>query len=357
MAPPVHTETVRRRETEGLDYGCDRSRVPPLPFAGLYRMLQDRGQGSLLAMWKLSSCHQELWKDLIEAMFRKINAVFRPNHGHRGRCEDDYHSACTVKLVRSTSMLVVGEARGGARANRTRLEPDATLKRSKSSVTLESTSTTSTTSTSTTALYYYQSRQDQIWLYSQNQNCLQYLQELVALRRQYTQSIMNIHNAERRNSLASEAKKKVAPQPPRAKASQSARAEPTAPPIPNEEDTLQYLDSVIASCDPEPKRKPNMDDGNADVDFVVATSTSEHDLHSNWVLRDPRRFSMDESRLRHAEPKPEPGPGPPTTGRRKGQSGTTASARRLQRNPIHLPKVVESAFQTLRFKPKLKKKD
>ncbi|XP_041931074.1 uncharacterized protein C13orf42 [Alosa sapidissima] len=283
-------------------------------------------------------------------MFRKINAVFRPNHGHRGR-EDDYHSACTVKLVRSTSMLVVGEARGG-RASRTQRELDATLKRSKSSVTLESTST-STTST-TTALFYYHTQQDQIWLYSQNQDCLQYLQELVALRRQYTQSIMNIQNAERRNSLASEAKKKAAPQPPRAKAA-PARAEPTAPPIPNEEDTLQFLDSVIASCDPEPRRKPNMDDGHADVDFVVATSTSEHDLHSNWVMRDPRRFSMDESRLRHPEPKLEPGPNPPT-GRRKGQSGT-ASGRRLQRNPIHLPKVVESAFQTLRFKPKLKKKD
>lgn len=144
-------------------------------------------------------------------MFRKINAVFRPNHGQRHR-EDDYHSACTVKLVRSTSMLVMGEARSG-RANRTPQETDATLKRSKSSVTLESTSTTAT------ALYYYQTRQDQIWLYTQNQNCLQYLQELVALRRQYTQSIMNLQNAERRNLLAA-GKKKSAPQPPRAKATQ-----------------------------------------------------------------------------------------------------------------------------------------
>lgn len=155
-----------------------------------------------------------------EDMFRKINAVFRPNHGQRGHRdgqrarEDDYHSACTVKLVRSTSMLVMGETRS-SRASRTPQEPDATLKRSKSSVTLESSSTSSTS----TALYYYQSRQDQIWLYAQNQNCLQYLQELVALRRQYTQSIVNLQNAERRNSLAA-GKKKSAPQPPRTKATQ-----------------------------------------------------------------------------------------------------------------------------------------
>lgn len=151
-----------------------------------------------------------------EVMFRKINAVFRPNHGQRRRDgqrarEDDYHSACTVKLVRSTSMLVMGEARCG-RANRTPQQTDATLKRSKSSVTLESTSTSTST-----ALYYYQTRQDQIWLYTQNQNCLQYLQELVALRRQYTQSIMNLQNAERRNSLAAGKKRQPAPQPPRTK--------------------------------------------------------------------------------------------------------------------------------------------
>lgn len=155
----------------------------------------------------------------MEGMFRKINAVFRPNLGQRHRDgqrarEDDYHSACTVKLVRSTSMLVMGDA-CSSRANRTPRETDATLKRSKSTLTLES----STTTTTTTALYYYRTRQDQIWLYTRNQNCLQYLQELVALRRQYTQSIINLQNAERRNSLAA-GNKKHAPQPPRTKATQ-----------------------------------------------------------------------------------------------------------------------------------------
>lgn len=84
---------------------------------------------------------------------------------------------------------------------------------------------------------------------------------------------------------------------------------------------------------------------------TVATSTSQHNLHSNWVLRDPRRISTDESRLKRAELGSDEGAW------RKSAGGTTSSMRRLQRNPIHLPKVVETALQTLRFKPKLTKKD
>ncbi|XP_072541388.1 uncharacterized protein C13orf42 [Salminus brasiliensis] len=264
-------------------------------------------------------------------MFKKINAVFRPNHGHRS--QEDYHNACTVKLVRSTSMLVVGEKSG--------VRQDSTLKRSVSAVSVES----------STALYYYHRREDRVWLYSQNQNCLEYLQELVALRRQYTKSISDLKHAERRETVSG--KKKPAPQPPRPprhRTVQRSSPEPSAPPVPNEEDTLQFFDAVIASCDAERSRKPHVDDGHADVDFVVATSTCEHDLHSNWVLRDPRRISMDESRLKQADLSSEQGAW-------KKVIGGTTGARRLQRNPIHLPKVVESAFQTLRFKPKLKKKD
>ncbi|XP_055071852.2 uncharacterized protein C13orf42 [Misgurnus anguillicaudatus] len=266
-------------------------------------------------------------------MFKKINAAFRPNHGHRSRDgfrnKDDYHSACTVKLVRSTSMLVVGES------NR-----DSTLKRSMSAVSVES----------SMALYYYQSREDRVWLLSQNQNCLEYLQELVELRRQYTKSINDLNLGERKESAS---RKKPAPQPPRPrqKPAQFSRPEPSAPPIPNEEDTLQFFDAIIASCDPEPQRKPHIDNGHADVDFIVATSTCEHDLHSNWMLRDPRRISMTESQPKSSAVNPG------QAAQQKGDMGSTSSRRRLQRNPIHLPKVVESAFQTLRFKPKVKKKD
>ncbi|KAG7220976.1 hypothetical protein INR49_010225 [Caranx melampygus] len=268
-------------------------------------------------------------------MFRKLNNVFRPNHhGHRGRdiggggsgggrSERDYHSACTVRLVRSTSMLVVGEKSHSATGS-------TTLKRSKSTVSIEST------------LYYYQRQEDRIWLYSQNQNCLEYLEALVALRRQYTKGVSDMKSHDIKATVSS--RKKPAPPPPDKK-EPIPRTKPSAPPVPTEEDTLQFFDAVIASCDNEPLRKPYVDDGHADVDFIVASSSAEHDLHSNWVLRVPRvgGDSEQENCANESNPK------------KKNQSGSTSSRLRLQRNPIHLPKVVESAFQTLRFKPKLKK--
>ncbi|CAL8266487.1 unnamed protein product [Lota lota] len=266
-------------------------------------------------------------------MFRKVNNVFRPNHhGHRAqdhglRGRQDYHNACTVRLVRSTSMLVIGE--------KTQTAVNSSLKRSKSSVSIES----------TTALYYYQRQEDQIWLYSQNQNCLEYLEELVALRRQYTRSVNHLTSNELKASMST--KKKAAPPPPPEHA-QTSSVRPSAPPFPNEDDTLQYFDAVIASCDADRARKPQADDGHADVDFIVASSSKEHDLHSNWVMRVPRVAEGSQE-------KAAPAHGRGSAAKKKSSSGSTSSRLRLQRNPIHLPKVVESAFQTLRFKPNLKK--
>lgn len=97
-------------------------------------------------------------------------------------------------------MLVVGESR--------RAPQDTTLKRSVSAVSVES----------STALYYYQSREDRVWLYSQDQNCLEYLQELVAIRRQYTKSINDLKNSERKETTSR--KKKPAPRPPQNRAAQ-----------------------------------------------------------------------------------------------------------------------------------------
>lgn len=215
-------------------------------------------------------------------MFRKLNNVFRPNNqAHRGRdggsagvsrSEQDYHSACTVRLVRSTSMLVVGE--------RSQAAEGPILKRSKSTVSIEST------------LFYYQRQEDRIWLYSQSRNCLEYLEALVELRRKYTQTVgdFNRSEAEATTSL----KKRPAPPPPPGKEEavkilnplfksglaesqqvclplfepQARRRGESAPPVPNEEDTLRYLDAVIASCDSEAQRKPYTDEGHADVDFI-----------------------------------------------------------------------------------------
>ncbi|KAM4731061.1 uncharacterized protein C13orf42 [Anableps anableps] len=264
-------------------------------------------------------------------MFKKLNNVFRPNHhGNRGRgdggLQDDYHHACTVRLVRSTSMLVVGE--------RSRSSERSTLTRSKSSVSIEST------------LYYYQRQEDRIWLYSQNQNCLEYLEALVALRKQYTKSVSDLKSNDAKTTASPT--RKPAPPPPKMEEPIS-RANPSTPQVPTEEDTLQFFDEVIASCDSEPLRKPYKDSGHADVDFIVASSSAEHDLHSNWVLRVPRVTDGSElSAVPNCAKES-------ASKKKKNQTGSTSSRLRLQRNPIHLPKVVESAFQTLRFKPKLKK--
>ncbi|CAL8341716.1 unnamed protein product [Boreogadus saida] len=186
-----------------------------------------------------------------------------------------------LRLVRSTSMLVIGE--------KTQTAPNSTLKRSKSSVSIES----------TTALYYYQRQEDQIWLYSQNQNCLEYLEELVALRRQYTRSVHDLTSSELKASVST--KKRAAPPPPPKHAQWRQAPKSTT-----------FIPTGSCAC-PE------------------------------WAEGPERKRLLPRLAVALAPP------------RRKSSSGSTSSRLRLQRNPIHLPKVVESAFQTLRFKPNLKK--
>ncbi|XP_061580597.1 uncharacterized protein C13orf42 [Cololabis saira] len=265
-------------------------------------------------------------------MFRRINKAFRPNQpGRRGRdggggtrAEADYHSACTVRLVRSTSVLVVGER-----------PPEAcTLKRSQSTVSVET-------------LYLYRRQEDRVWLQAHSQHCLEYLEALVALRRQYTQSGGDLKAPEAKKAPIS-TKKKPAPPPPR-REEQIPGVKPSTPPVLSEEDTLQFLDAVIATCAAEPPHKPYRDDGHADVDFIVASSSAEHDLHSNWVLKVPRVAAGDADHRAARDCAKQSVP------KQTGRTGSTSSRLRLQRNPIHLPKVVASALQTLRFKPKLKK--
>ncbi|XP_039602215.1 uncharacterized protein C13orf42 [Polypterus senegalus] len=271
-------------------------------------------------------------------MLKKFNAIFRPNHPPKHRVAGegrDKARACAVKLVRSTSMLIVGESRQKV--------GESVLKRSKSSVSIESTAT---------AIYFYR-QEDRMWLYSRTQDCLQYLEDLMALRRQYVNSVHNLQTAgkkaeEKQKDFpnASGTKRKKAPPPPppkgRSENEQARTSNPTA--ITSEVDTLELLDSVIASYDSEQKNKIHIDNGHADVDFIVATSTSEHDLHSNWMLRAPRTISTDEFKVKT--------PGHKSWKKTGGMS--IGSKKKLERNPIHLPKVAECGLQTLRIKSKTK---
>lgn len=130
-------------------------------------------------------------------MFRKIHNVFRPNHhGHRGhdlwsRSDQDYHSACTVRLVRSTSVLLVGEHTPKCAS---------TLKRSKSTASAESTS-------------HLWPRQEDDRMSLSSQNHLEYLEALMDLRRQYSKSMNDFTQDCGKVTVTS--KKKRAPPPPK----------------------------------------------------------------------------------------------------------------------------------------------
>ncbi|ELW72327.1 hypothetical protein TREES_T100015525 [Tupaia chinensis] len=115
-------------------------------------------------------------------------------------------------------------------------------------------------------------------------------------------------------------------------------------------EAMAFFDSIIAELDTE--RRPRVADSdppNEDVDFHVATSSREHSLHSNWILRAPRRHSEDIAghATRTADGQC----------RRSTEHRTVSTQRRLERHPIYLPKAVEGAFNTLKFKPKSCKKD
>ncbi|KAF3825852.1 hypothetical protein GH733_006679 [Mirounga leonina] len=115
-------------------------------------------------------------------------------------------------------------------------------------------------------------------------------------------------------------------------------------------EAMAFFDSIIAELDTEKRpQAAEAEPPNEDVDFDVATSSREHSLHSNWILRVPRRHSEDiAARAVH---------GTHGQSRRTMECRTIGTQRRLERHPIYLPKAVEGAFSTLKFKPKACKKD
>ncbi|XP_040278366.1 uncharacterized protein C13orf42 homolog [Bufo bufo] len=109
-------------------------------------------------------------------------------------------------------------------------------------------------------------------------------------------------------------------------------------------DAIAYFDSVIAELDTERRiRTAPSNFKHADVDFDVATSSREHSLHSNWILRAPRRSTEEVLRTSIYSQS------------WRSSMGNT-SIKRIERYPIYLPKAVEGAFNTLKFNPRTKVK-
>ncbi|KFO27830.1 uncharacterized protein C13orf42 homolog [Fukomys damarensis] len=269
-------------------------------------------------------------------MFRKIHSIFSSSPQKKGVAESPYYTGAGsgVRLIRSSSMYVVGDH--GEKFSES-------LKKYNSASSMD------------TSLYYLQQEEDRAWMYSRTQDCLQYLQELLALRRKYLSSLGDLKPHRASQGISSTSSK-----------SSKGGKKPCGQSIPKEikkatpkkysqfstdvAEAIAFFDSIIDELETE--RRPQaaeVDPPNEDVDFDVATSSREHSLHSNWILRAPRRYS--ENIAVHTVHTPD------SQFQRSTEHRTIGTQRRLERHPIYLPKAVEGAFNTLKFKPKACKKD
>ncbi|XP_023573000.1 uncharacterized protein LOC111817200 [Octodon degus] len=269
-------------------------------------------------------------------MFRKIHSIFSSSPQRKAAVESPYYTGAGsgVRLIRSSSMYVVGDH--GEKFSES-------LKKYKS------------TSSMDTSLYYLQQEEDRAWMYSRTQDCLQYLQELLALRRKYLSSLGDLkpHRPWQGISSTSSKSSKGGKKP----CGQSAPKEIKKATLKKYSqfsadvaEAIAFFDSIIAELETDKRpRAAEFAPPNEDVDFDVTTSSQEHNLHSNWILRAPRRHSEDIAV--HAIHTPD------SQFRRSTECRTIGTQRRLERHPIYLPKAVEGAFNTLKFKPKARKKE
>ncbi|XP_068121160.1 uncharacterized protein C13orf42 homolog [Hyperolius riggenbachi] len=261
-------------------------------------------------------------------MLRRIHAAFHPNSCSRDLVDGPPSShggtVSPVRLVRSTSMFVVGG----------RPTFNETLKKYKSTTNIEE-----------TGCCHYND-EDSAWMFAKTQDFLQYLQDLLALRKKYLSSLHDLKcmTGAPDYSPTSTKSSKVGKKPTQNDDSKVSKDNIRQHPNGDILDALAYFDSVIAELDSEKKiRTLPSDFKHADVDFDVATSSKEHSLHSNWILRAPRRTTEDIIKA--------------TAYSQSWRSSIgTITTKRIERHPIYLPKAVEGAFNTLKFKPRPKVK-
>ncbi|XP_059505996.1 uncharacterized protein C13orf42 [Stegostoma tigrinum] len=324
-------------------------------------------------------------------MLKKLNSMFRPHEERKlseSRGNKEWQKEeCEIRLVRSTSLYLMGECHQSL---------GSSLKRSKSAVSVSSS-------------LHNITAEDRVWMLSRTQHCLQYLQDLIVLRKQY-QPVSNLNKCKENRPDPSSASTKPCKSSKKVSASKhtskvdvkdphgtSLKKNSTVPswlafippanipkadclvivtflverafcmkisscisyaatkpkgeskpaPVSTEAETLAYFDSVIAGFDQENKPKVHpADDTHIDVDFVIATSTSEHSLHSNWILKTPRRYSIDIGHLTKTDHLS-----------RRHSDWIGSSLKRIDRRPMYLPKLVESPIHTLRFKPRARGED
>ncbi|XP_062908600.1 uncharacterized protein C13orf42 [Mobula hypostoma] len=261
-------------------------------------------------------------------MLKKLNVMFRADAvnelGESGRRRECPSEETGIRLVRSTSLYLIGESYQ---------HTGCSLKRSQSAVSVDSS-------------IYNIKAEDRLWMFSRTQDCLQYLHDLIVLRQQYRPASDSGKSKDRSSVSVTPHKFSKKPQT-RKHTTKKTKDESDSTPAPTEAETLAYFDSVIAAFDQGNKPSVHTAEGmHLDMDFVIATSTSEHSLHSNWILKSPRRYSIDVAHLTKVEELS-----------RKYSDGLRMSFKRLERHPMYLPKLVESPIHTMRFKPKAQDED
>ncbi|XP_037656257.1 uncharacterized protein C13orf42 homolog isoform X3 [Choloepus didactylus] len=185
-------------------------------------------------------------------MFRKIHSIFQER---KAAAEESLYyggASPAVRLLRSSSVYVVGDH--GEKFSES-------LKKYKS------------TSSMDTSLYLLQREEDRAWVHSRTQDCLQYLQELLALRKKYLSSLSDLKPS-RDPGISSTSSKS-------SKGGKKALVRATPKEIKQKATTRKYLqfsadvaeamaffDSIIAELDTEKwPQAAETDPQNEDVDF------------------------------------------------------------------------------------------
>ncbi|XP_055397794.1 uncharacterized protein C13orf42 homolog [Bubalus kerabau] len=262
-------------------------------------------------------------------MLRKLHSILHSGPHRKAEVAESpyYHGPSpAVRLIRSSSVYVVGDH--GEKFSES-------LKKYRSAGSMDP------------SLYYLQQEGDRAWMLSRTQDCLQYLQELLALRKKYLSSLNDLKPSRAPGVSSTSSKSSRGVKKSAAKEMKKPTPKKYSQFSADVAEAIAFFDSIIAELDMEKRpRAAEVNLQNEDVDFDVATSSREHSLHSNWILRAPRRRSEDVA-------------GHTTAGqfRRSTERRTIGTQRRLERHPIYLPKAVEGAFSTLKFKPKACKKD
>ncbi|XP_063813116.1 uncharacterized protein C13orf42 homolog [Pseudophryne corroboree] len=261
-------------------------------------------------------------------MLKKIHSAFHPNSCSRDLIEGNtsYDGTLSpVRLVRSTSMFVVG---GGKQTI------SGSLKKYKSTTNIEG-----------SGCCHYKD-EDSAWMFGKTQDFLQYLQDLLALRKKYLSSLNNLRcmtGVSEYSPVSTKSSRSGKPAPSQ-ETGDCKVSKDNVRQLPNCDilDAIAYFDSIIAELDAEKRiRTTTSNYKHADVDFDVATSSRDHTLHSNWILRAARRSTEEVFRT--------------SVYSQSWRSCTgNTSIKRIERYPIYLPKAVEGAFNTLKFKPQPK---